>query len=449
MFLNPPSLRSIMTSEDGAIGVVTAIVLPVMIILMGLVLDIDYGYATRSKLQTTADASALAGALGASGGITLVRTNAKTIAALNMPSAQWGSVLVDADIQLGNWASSTRTFTSGGTPTNAVQVVARTAAANGNAIQTFFARYSGLNTLNINATSIAAVNGGNLCFLALDNKNTTSVSATGTSIASMLCGIGSNSTSNNAVSISGNAVVTAPTISAVGGVSSAGSASFGSSVIQTGVAAQGDPYTNVNAPASSTYPAASCPNLKLTSGTQNGLKPGQFRNMTGASAGYFCVGDMNLNNANLTLSPGIYVIDGGGLTISGSASLSCSGCTIIFSNRSSSANAPIGGVNINGSGAVNLTGSSSGTYIGLAMYQDRRATTGNQNTFIGASGTTVIGTFYFPKALVNYTGTAVQTPCFQLIAWDMTFSGTTNVGNTCPAGFGTFGTANGKLSLVN
>jgi hypothetical protein len=168
--------------------------------------------------------------------------------------------------------------------------------------------------------------------------------------------------------------------------------------------------------------------------------------MTKASKGYFCVGDININNASLTLLPGIYVIDGGGVTVGGSGSLSCSGCTLILTNRSTSATATIGSVSMTGSGSGSLTGSNSGPYIGLAIYQDRRATTANQNTFTGTSGTIVVGTFYFPKGVVNYTGTAVQTPCFQLIAWDITYSGNANVGNTCPTGFGTFGT--GTVGLV-
>jgi hypothetical protein len=100
-----------------------------------------------------------------------------------------------------------------------------------------------------------------------------------------------------------------------------------------------------------------------------------------------------------------------------------------------------------GSGTGSFTGSSTGPYIGLAIYQDRRATLGNTDTFTGTSGSTVVGTFYFPRASMTYTGTSVQTPCFQLIAWNLTFLGTANVGNTCPTGFGTFGT--GTIALVS
>jgi hypothetical protein len=46
-------------------------------------------------------------------------------------------------------------------------------------------------------------------------------------------------------------------------------------------------------------------------------------------------GGINLSGGSYTMAPGIYVLDGGGLTLSGSASLTGSGVFIYTSNHSS------------------------------------------------------------------------------------------------------------------
>ena len=72
---------------------------------------------------------------------TIVST-AQQFAGLNMPSAQYGTIVPAADVVVGNWDIANRTFTSlatsGGTTPNAVRVTGRSTTANGNALQTLF-----------------------------------------------------------------------------------------------------------------------------------------------------------------------------------------------------------------------------------------------------------------------------------------------------------------------
>src|SRR5262249_31757218 len=140
--------------------------------------------------------------------------------------------------------------------------------------------------------------------------------------------------------------------------------------VATGVAATPDPLAGLAAPSapSPTYSAFT------SSGGSTTLQPGAYN------------GGINLSRqAILTLMPRLYYLQGGGLTLSGPASLVGSGVTIY--------NAPGGAktgdaISITGNGTVNLTPPTSGTYKGIAIFQDRTATS---TVKIAGNGLVVIG----------------------------------------------------------
>ena len=81
--------------EHGGVSVLTAVSVGVLIMVSAFTIDMSYGYVTRSKLQATADSSALAGLieLGTDTNTTLsdadkteIITAAQTYSGLNMAS---------------------------------------------------------------------------------------------------------------------------------------------------------------------------------------------------------------------------------------------------------------------------------------------------------------------------------------------------------------------------
>ena len=193
---------------------------------------------------------------------------------------------------------------------------------------------------------------------------------------------------------------------------------------------------SASVPAPSSFPNGNCPSFSVPANqTKSSLTANVDYKLT--SDGYYCMGNMTLSG-NVTLPSGVYVLDGGSLSIGAQAVVSCSGCTFVFTSRTASTNpSSIGGIsNINGGATIHLSAPQSGTYSGILMYQDRRATlpSGNQSNQInGNSSSSFQGAFYFPAQRVTFNGTSgMSTDCVHLVGWQVTFSGNTTISNNCP-----------------
>lgn len=94
---------------------------------------------------------------------TAITTAAQTIATANMPTASWGTVVPAANVVLGNWDATARTFTtlaqSGGTSPNAVRVTGSATAANGNPLSGLMPGLGGGNR-DVQAVAIASYGTG-------------------------------------------------------------------------------------------------------------------------------------------------------------------------------------------------------------------------------------------------------------------------------------------------
>ncbi|MBV9287413.1 MAG: hypothetical protein JO288_06255 [Hyphomicrobiales bacterium] len=181
-----PFCNTLWNDERGAFGVMLTVMLPVFAGFMTLAVDMAYVYTVQDRLQTAADAAALAGAQYAglySGTSSTPCTGSsaspddatskpychytETVAAGNAPTASPGTFLKGADIVMGTWApgSPSGTFTplGAGAYANAVQVTVRMTSANGNALGLFFApmlsaiaQGTGRSSFSLTATATAA-----------------------------------------------------------------------------------------------------------------------------------------------------------------------------------------------------------------------------------------------------------------------------------------------------
>jgi Flp pilus assembly protein TadG len=98
-------------------------------------------------------------------------------------------------------------------------------------------------------------------------------------------------------------------------------------------------------------------------------------------------------NANVTMNPGIYYVQGG-FTTGGTGSVTANGVLLYVT----------GAVNLAGGGGVTWTPMSSGIYSGLSIFQSRTSSGGV--TLVGNSGWNLQGTIYAPNAQATLSGTS-------------------------------------------
>src|SRR5262249_9525357 len=105
------------------------------------------------------------------------------------------------------------------------------------------------------------------------------------------------------------------------------------------------------------------------------------------------------------LDPGIYIIEGGGLTVTGNASISGTG--VMIYNAGSNypcSGGNFGGITLSGNGTFSLSASTSGAYAGPLIFQSRQDT--RALSFSGNAMAGMNGTIYAANALLSMSSNA-------------------------------------------
>ena len=128
----------------------------------------------------------------------------------------------------------------------------------------------------------------------------------------------------------------------------------------------------------------------------------------------------------MTFSPGTYVLAGGGLSVTGSSTLSGTGVTFYDTTG-------LGGyqpIDLTGSETANLSAPTSSAMEGILFFQDRWIARGSAGaTITGSMSSTFDGAVYFPTTALTYTGSSSSSGYTFLIADTITFTGSTTLGN--------------------
>jgi Flp pilus assembly protein TadG len=140
--------------RSGAIGMIAAISIPVVLGLGGLSVDASYMEYRALQLQAAADAAVLAGSAQLPN-ITAAQNAAISYAQQNMPTARYGTVLAASDVQTGSWNSTTKTFTAGGTNPTAMRITLRQTTATGNGVGLMFMSMLGAPPVNMTRSAVA------------------------------------------------------------------------------------------------------------------------------------------------------------------------------------------------------------------------------------------------------------------------------------------------------
>jgi Flp pilus assembly protein TadG len=287
-------------------------------------------------------------------------------------------------------------------------------------------------TIIANATAASIPAGGDACIEALETASTTGITFTGNAaVYSPDCDIFSNSSGTNVTVGKGSADVTANSVGGVGGVQQ--SNNFHVTAYRPYSPALADPFSAVAVDTS----AMKCATQTVVKGGKNvttALAADETTDFTAAkAAGINCFTALSVaSNKSLTNIPdnfGPIYINGGSVNFQGN--FTCNGCTIVLTNSDPSLTATIGNISANASANVNITAPTSGTYTGLAIYQDRRASDcSNCNKINGNSGSIITGAIYFPKQELQYNGTGTtNATCTMFVARRITFSGNSGTSN--------------------
>jgi hypothetical protein len=236
-----------------------------------------------------------------------------------------------------------------------------------------------------------------------------------------------DSSSTSALTESGNAAIKAASIQVVGGVSTSGTVTLSPAAV-TGITPVANPLAYLTGPSTSgltNYGAVSYTNGSYT------LNSGIYTSIRASGT------------ASLTLNPGIYLIEGGGITVTGGASIAGSG-VMIYNTSSTypSSTGHYGGITLSGSGSFSLTAPTSGEYAGIVIFQPSANTRAISLSGNAAAGLT--GTIYAPAALAYFSGNASVNGA--LVVNELTLSG--NAASTQAAAGSNADTAEGTAGQL-
>jgi Flp pilus assembly protein TadG len=210
-----------------------------------------------------------------------------------------------------------------------------------------------------------------------------------------------NSASSQAAQFSGDIALLAPQMNIVGNYNTEGNALLLANV-STGVKATPDPLANLAAPS----------NLAMQSSSPVAYSGGSYTLQPGVYNGGIALS----SSASVTLEPGVYYLSGGGLNVTGRASLTGNG-VLIYNSPLSSTDA----INLGGRGAISLSPLTSGVYAGLTIFQDR--TSSVALSLSGGGNVSLSGTVYAAAASLNVSGNGDMALGSQLLIADLTTSG--------------------------
>jgi hypothetical protein len=279
----------------------------------------------------------------------------------------------------------------------------------------FSSFFGSVPTITASATAASIASGGEACVNARETSGTKSgiIVSGSAGIYMPDCVLYSNSPSTNSAAAGGSSNVTADAVAGVGGIQE--SNNWNVNAYRPYSPPVDDPFANVTP-----NPAdMNCATTALTDST----------NVTAQrAAGTNCWSSLLVNsNRTLTLPDGTYYINAGNADIRGN--LTCNSCTIVLTNNTSSS--PIGQFKVNAGSQVNMTAPTTGTYKGIAVYQDRRAVDSGQTNKINGSNSSIIqGALYFPSQQLDYNGEGTTTAvCTMFVARRINFTGNNTTTN--------------------
>ncbi len=347
--------------------------------LVGLAADTGYFFDYKRQMQTAADAAALAGAeqlrRGGNGNGQIVNAADAAAASNGFTNTVNGTGIQVHIPPLSGY------YTSDGSYVEAIISQTR---------PTLFMGILGLQSANVSARAVAGVQDSPNCIYALGQTGTGLATNGSGSSLSAACGIVVNSSAAGALNAGSGAVF--GTSVAVAGTYSGSCSSSEPSGCRTGVPPQPDPLAQLADPQFSGCDFGAPTPVNVSGGVVT-LNPGTYCN--GISIG---------SGASVTFQPGVYILNGGGLSVSGNSTIQGTGVTFYNTAQGKYSYGP---VNLTGGTLGFLNAPTSGPTEGILFFQDRTIIPKagkSTNVIAGSSNLNFTGTFYFPTTDLTFSG---------------------------------------------
>jgi hypothetical protein len=326
----------------------------------------------------------------------------------NPTNASTGKVVI------GRFDRATQTFTATLTSPNAVKVVAcRTSGQNG-ALPLIFGPIFNASTSDVQRQAIAMIGGGTGAgLIALNKTQKDALKINGTVTLTVNNGtIVVDSSDPLAMESVGNPTIVTPNINVVGNAGLSSNTTF-TGQINPGSAVVPDPLASLTAPNYASMTNYGTVSVTGNSTTSVNLQPGYYPG--GIS--------MTNNKGTLNLAPGIYVVDGTGLKITGGNMYAYGVMFYVMGT---------GVVDLEGNGTINITGIDPDTYTyssdvsvyeGVTIFQNSASNTNKTvSKLVGTNTMNLGGTLYFRNNEIDISGTSAGVGN-QLIADTINISG--------------------------
>ncbi|MBY0272816.1 MAG: Tad domain-containing protein [Alphaproteobacteria bacterium] len=423
-WLNKPAFHKAIVQDKGAIAIMAALLLVVLMGFGALTMDVGVWYHQKRQLQLAADAGAMGGAIAKSKGLP-VSTYATYDLTLNQCTGSAKCTIV------GIHNPPTSGPNTG--DNNAVEVILSKPA------NIFLSGITMATAPTLHARSVATQNPVVYCNISLQGTGQGLTMQGNPTINSPSCGFYVDSSSSNAVNLGGNPSINVSALTVVGNTNLSGASSITGNVT-TGAPVLADPYSSLSAPAPTSLNTCTQTNFNLGSNKAQTIGPGTY-----------CGGITT--KGNLTMTPGTYYLVGssgktgsaGNFTVSGGTVTGTGGVTIVLTTNTATSNT-FGAVSIGANSSVNLIAPTTGTYAGILFYGDRNSSSILNESFGGGGTMNLQGAIYFPKGNLSFNGNAGGTgnPCTQIVVNSLTMKGTSSFQNGCVIP----GAGGGKLKFI-
>ncbi len=425
---NKPSHRA--RNCRGQILIMATLVVIPLFGMLGMVTDLGYMHFVKMSTQSAAEAAAQAAMIDfhATNGssnpscATVVCTTGQTncTPSITTPqnSIEHGCMYAQAHGFNGTGSVTYETGVSGTPPTASGSGTASywvTFRAYQRVPQLFSAVMGNLSGMVV-GRSTAAVVGATDCIYALNPNASGAISVAGTASLISACGVLVDSNNSCAISTVGNATLSAPEYDVVGNVCTHNPLS---PAANTGIPPAGDPLAGLPVPASPNY---TCNFVNYSSPNQSTVT---------IHPGVYC-GGIHIGNSTVTLSPGNYIIVGGGLSTQ-SANSVVSGTGVMIYNtygQTNNGNYTYSGNSIAANSTATFTAPTTGPYAGILFFDDRTAPTGNPDVYGGGANAVYQGVIYDRNNGITMHGnSSINTQYTLVVADTISMVGTTAFNN--------------------
>jgi len=406
-------LQAFAANQSGAAMIIVALCLPALVGAMGLSAEVSYWYLRQRAMQNAADAAVIAAATNGTSGYA---AEARAVAAQYGFRDGNGNIVVavsNPPSAAGCTSNCYSVTISDKVPLFLSEVVGYLGNATANK--------KGVTGLSAAAVATSA-NANSYCILALASSGAQGITSNGAPNADMHgCDVMSNTSATcNGHNLNAN-------------VGSAHLSNNGCGIVQnSNMPVVTDPYSGL----ASHIPADSCggsyPQKPAKNKDPSLPSSNQWSGAYSLSGYKVVCGDQQLTGDTTINAPSgaVLVIENGQLDTNGYALQTASGSalTVVFtgSNNASYQHIPSGG------GTLDIAAPTSGTWSGIALYQDPNLTTNVDVSFAGNSPTWEIsGMIYLPHASVTFSGAVNKSShgsyCFGMVVDNITINGTADI----------------------